>query len=93
MKRKLFAIIMLMIGLGIANADCVCKCVNGNVEAICENAFELKPLCSPMICPLPTPSIAPLELPSLPPIGTTQCRQEQIYNEWTGSYEWVEICR
>ena len=91
MKRKLFVIIAL--ALVNANAACICKCVNGTVEAICENAFELKPLCSPTICPLPTPSIAPLELPSLPPIGTTQCKKEQVYNEWTESYEWVEICR
>ena len=88
------AVVMYMIlGLMSANAACVCKCVNGNVEAICESSMDLKPICAPRICPLPSPSIAPLKMPSIPPIGTSQCRQERVYNSFLGQYEWKEICR
>ena len=91
---KIFRVIVcLTLGLGIASAACVCKCVNGNVEAVCESAMDLKPICSPRICPLPSPSIAPLKMPSIPPIGTSQCRQERVYNQMLGIYEWREVCR
>lgn len=88
-----FSAFMLFGALSAANAACSCECVNGQVQAICENAMDLQPICPPKVCPITPPSIAPLQMPSLPPLGTSQCSQEQVYNSMKGRYEWQEICR
>jgi hypothetical protein len=74
-----------------ASADCRCTCVNGSMQALCDSAFELAPLCPMRLCPLATPTLRPLSTPRLPPLGTSFCRSEQV---WTGfQYEWVQVCR
>lgn len=74
-------------------ANCSCKCINGRVEALCDNSYEIKPICQASICPLSAPSIAPMSPSTLPPIGTTQCDMEQVFDDYQGRYVWKEICR
>jgi hypothetical protein len=76
-----------------AQADCVCRCVNGEMQAICSNSLALPPICPPRICPLTPPAIEPLPSLRIPPIGTSECRPAQVLNPRTGQYEWREICR
>lgn len=76
-----------------ATADCVCRCINGEVRALCSSAIDLQPICSPQVCPITPPSIAPIQQPYVPPVGTTNCRQAQVQNPRTGQYEWREVCR
>lgn len=76
-----------------ANAACVCRCVNGEVQALCSSSIDLPPICAPQLCPITPPSIAPIQAPRIPPIGTTQCRQAQVLNPRTGQHEWREVCR
>jgi len=76
-----------------ATASCVCRCVNGEVQALCSSSIDLPPICPPTICPITPPSVAPIQAPRVPPIGTTVCRQAQVVNPRTGHYEWREICR
>ncbi len=76
----------------IATAACICQCVNGHVEAICQSAIDLKPICSPTLCPLVPPSLKPIESPTVPPIGTSQCHNQQVWNPSLGRYEWVRLC-
>lgn len=84
----------ILFGLfSLANAACSCECVNGQVQAICDNAMDMQPICPPRLCPMTTPDLAPLQMPSLPPLGTSKCQQEQVYNSMTGRYEYKEICR
>ena len=73
-------------------AKCDCLCVNGKVEAICSNAYEVRPVCNPRVCPIVPPSIEPLQTPKLLPLGTTSCHQAQVYNEYTRQYEWQRVC-
>jgi hypothetical protein len=75
-----------------AQADCVCQCVNGQMEPICENTFDLRPICPPTICGIVPPSIRPIDPPMIPPIGTSSCGPEQVENPDTGQYEWRTIC-
>jgi hypothetical protein len=75
-----------------ASAGCVCQCVNGHVEAICQSAIDLKPICSPTLCPIVPPSLKPIESPTLPPLGTSQCHNQQVWNPTLGRYEWVRLC-
>jgi len=76
-----------------ANAACVCRCVNGEVRALCSSSIDLPPICPPTVCPITPPSVAPIQAPRIPPIGTTVCRQAQVVNPHTGRYEWREVCR
>ena len=73
-------------------ASCSCECVGGRVVPICSSSLDIRPICPPRICPITPPSIAPITPPRVPPIGTTNCRQMQIYNPRTGQYEWKEVC-
>ena len=74
------------------HASCVCKCVNGEVTALCTSTLDIEPICRPIICPIALPSIAPIQMPRVPPIGTSRCAQRQVYNGITGRYEWREVC-
>ena len=76
-----------------ANASCVCRCVNGNVHALCSSTLEIAPICPPKICPLTSPSIKPLPSLKLNPLGTTSCTQKQVFNSYTSRYEWKRVCR
>jgi hypothetical protein len=77
----------------VANADCVCRCMNGQNVPLCDNAIDLRPICPPMVCPITPPSVTPIQAPVLPPIGTQSCSQQQVLNPRTGQYEWRTICR
>jgi hypothetical protein len=91
--RRLLLALFLSIATAPAGADCVCRCVNGTVEAICARATDLRPVCSPAVCPVVPPRVAPVSPPTVPPVGTTQCRPEQVLNPATGRYEWRRLCR
>ena len=91
MRQLLFLVVLVL--PCAAKADCICRCVNGEVQALCTSSIDIKPICSPQVCPIDSPSIAPIQTPRVPPIGTASCRQERVLNPRTGQYEWREICR
>jgi len=93
---KLFfgaALIFSILTISDANARCVCRCVNGDMQALCSSSIDLPPICPPKVCPIRSPSIAPIRAPKIPPIGTTRCRQAQVLNRNTGRYEWKRVCQ
>lgn len=77
---------------GVAMADCRCVCMGGEVQAVCNSSLDLEPICPPRICPIAPPSVEPIPQPRVPPIGTSNCVQRQVYNDYTRKYEWKEIC-
>jgi hypothetical protein len=77
----------------LAGAECACECVNGAQQAICSSAIELRPICPPRICPIVPRAITPIMPPYIPPIGTSGCRMEQVYNNFTGMYQFERVCR
>ena len=83
----------LMLGTSGADAACQCRCVNGQVTALCNSTLEIPPICAPQICPIVPPSIQPIPKPDLPPLGTTSCTQAQVFNPSTGRYEWQRVCK
>jgi hypothetical protein len=91
--RSLPLAFFLSVAAAQAGADCVCRCVDGAVEAVCTNALDLRPVCPPAVCPVPPPRVEPIGPPTLPPIGTTRCRPEQVLNSASGRYEWRQLCR
>jgi hypothetical protein len=74
-------------------SECVCRCVNGEMQPICSSALDLPPICPPTICQIVPPSIQPIPRPMIPPVGTTSCQPEQVLNPATRLYEWRTICR
>lgn len=86
------ALMVLMGTAGDAGAACVCRCVGGQMQPLCSNSLDIPPICPPTICPLTPPSIAPIDTPSIPPIGTSFCRQRQVLDPYSGSYEWRRVC-
>ena len=91
--RSLFFAVLLSVLPASVWANCVCQCVNGEVEAICSNSMSIPPICPPRVCPITPASIEPILSPRIPPIGTNDCRPAQVLNPRTGRYEWKEICR
>jgi len=92
--RSLFvATILFMASTIMAQANCMCTCVNGQPEALCSSTMDLPPICSPQICPIMSPSIAPIPQPYLPPLGTSSCYNQQVLNTYTNQYEWRQVCR
>ncbi|MCE9549477.1 MAG: hypothetical protein K8R50_00425 [Betaproteobacteria bacterium] len=77
----------------VANADCVCRCTNGENVPLCNSTLDLPPICPPTICPIEPPSIAPIQAPQMPPLGTQNCWQQQVFNPYTNQYEWRRVCR
>jgi len=75
-----------------AVADCVCECVNGTVQALCESTTDRRPYCAYQGCPTPNYSTPPVGSQRTLPLGTTSCQPVQVYNQQTMRYEWVEVC-
>ena len=76
-----------------ASAECSCVCTPQGVQAMCQSAIEIRPICAPQICPIATPSIAPIMTPVVPPVGTQQCYAQQVLNPYTHQYEWQRVCQ
>jgi hypothetical protein len=70
--RFLLAIIVGLVLAGHANASCVCRCVDGQMQPLCTSAIDLRPICPMGACAMASPSIAPLQPMWLPPLGTSR---------------------
>jgi hypothetical protein len=77
----------------IASAACVCRCVDGRMQALCGSALDVEPVCPPAICPPPLLSVQPIPHLVVPPVGTSACREAQIFDERSGRYVWRTVCR
>jgi hypothetical protein len=73
-------------------AACVCRCVDGQMQPLCESSIDLPPVCPATLCALPLPLSKPIEPPALPPLGTKKCSPRQVQNPDTGQYEWRDLC-
>ena len=76
-----------------AEAGCVCRCVNGNMQPICSSTLDIPPICPARVCSVSPSRVEPVPSTALPPSGTTSCRQVQVKNPYTGQYEWKRVCR
>jgi hypothetical protein len=81
-----------VLGSSPAQARCECRCVEGEVVALCDQPGELPPLCPPRICPIVPPRLQPVVPPNLPPPGRERCELRRVLDPATGRYEWQEVC-
>jgi hypothetical protein len=91
--KRILALFILTVSASGADAACICRCVDGRMQPVCENSLDNPPICPPAICGMVPPSIQPIPSPTIPPIGTSECHPRQVQNPATGMYEWKTICR
>ena len=92
-RMNLFLMMVLALCTEQATAGCVCRCMNGDNVPLCSSSLDLPPICPPRVCPIAPPAVEPLAPLRLPPLGTSDCRQQQVLNPYTGRYEWRTVCR
>ena len=93
--RKLMSAAVLAISLacaGEAAAQCVCRCIEGELGAICLASSDVPPVCTPRLCPAAPQSTPPGISLAAPPAGTTECRLGQVLNPRSDRYEWMALC-
>jgi hypothetical protein len=90
--RLLLGFVFSVLLMASADASCVCRCVDGEVQPLCDSSIDLQPICAPTVCALAPPAIAPIQPSVLPPLGTSRCSRRQVMNPATSRYEWRTIC-
>jgi hypothetical protein len=75
-----------------SQAACVCRCVDGEMQPLCDSSIDLPLICPATVCAIPPVSIKPIQPPAIPPLGTSQCTPRQVANPNTGRYEWRSLC-
>ena len=88
----LLVILLDLLWVAPARAACLCQCVDGEMQPLCESTIDLKPICPRAVCFPPPPSLAPLNPATLPPLGATACRQAQLCDSY-GNCRWQQVCR
>jgi hypothetical protein len=69
---------------------CICLCVDGDLQPVCDSPLDLQPICGYEMCGNPPPALKPLEPIQLPPLGTSKCGLKQV--KIGGVWQWVSIC-
>jgi len=90
---RLFLAVVLALPLTVgAHAACVCRCVDGQMQPLCESTIDMPLVCPATLCAQPLPSIKPIQPPVLPPVGATRCSPRQVLDPASGNYEWRSVC-
>jgi len=92
LERMILAFVIVAGLAGTARAKCTCQCVNGQMQPLCTDPLESKPLCPAAVCPLNVPLARPFKVPSTPPFGATACEQALVCST-SGDCRWREVCR
>lgn len=76
-----------------AHADCTCECVNGRAQALCQNAYDVRPVCMAMVCAgtLPTAPTPPTSAVAPLP-GTSYCAPARVCDV-LGNCRTQTVCR
>ena len=85
-------VVLLFLFAADAEAACVCRCVDGKIQPICDRGTDLRPRCTKKFCPVPPPSAKPVAPKIVPPFGTKSCAMKQVLTPDTRRYQWQRIC-
>lgn len=91
MRLLLVAALVLLL-TAESRASCVCRCIDGEMQPLCESSIDVPPICPLTICALVPPAVTPIQPLVVPPVGTSQCSQRQVLNPTTRRYEWRNVC-
>ena len=92
MRSVLFALALLLIGGNAAKADCTCRCVDGQMQPVCDSGINPPKVCPPTVCRPPKPSVAPVIPSNVLPLGGSECKQAQVCDA-SGECTWEQVCR
>ena len=67
--RAIPVLLVILLSFMPASAGCLCQCVDGEMQPLCDNTTDLPPICPRAVCFPPPPSLAPLNPATLPPLG------------------------
>ncbi|WP_407174796.1 hypothetical protein [Bradyrhizobium sp. STM 3562] len=90
--RFILAALLGVVLAAPAHASCECRCVEGEMQALCSSSIDIAPICPATVCAIPPPSIAPIQPPQVAPLGTSECSPRQVLNPDTHRYEWRRLC-
>jgi hypothetical protein len=90
-NRLCFTALALSIAT-VASGNCVCACISGEVQAICQSSIDVEPICAPRVCPIAPPAIEPITAPRVPPVGTSECGPRLVYDDENDQYVWTTLC-
>ena len=79
-----------LLALETTQASCTCLCVEGYVQAVCDNPVEPKPLCGPTLC-APAPEIREPEPRVSSPGKEWKYTSPPNTKIGDDSYEWMEV--
>ena len=88
----LFVLFLLPAAAPDTEAACVCRCVDGKIQPVCDRGSDLRPRCTKKFCPVPPPSAKPVAPKILPPVGTKSCAMRQVMDPKTRRYAWQRVC-
>ena len=91
--KSMIAVAFLMTVGAVAHADCECTCIDGEYQAVCDEASEVKPECPTEICAI-APPVADdkAEEPYLPPPRRRSCRPEVAWDPVLREYRRMVVC-
>jgi hypothetical protein len=92
MRSILFALALFLIGGRAAEAACTCRCVDGQMQPVCDDGINWPMVCRPTVCRPPKPSVVPVIPPNLLPLGGSVCKQAQVCDT-SGKCTWEQVCR
>jgi hypothetical protein len=75
-----------------SRASCACRCVDGEMQPLCDSSIGVPPVCPVTVCAIVPPSVKPFQPLGILPTGTSKCSQRQVLNPATRQYEWRSIC-
>jgi hypothetical protein len=90
--RLLLAAVLTLLLTAESQTACLCRCVDGEMQPLCESSIDVPPVCPVTVCAIVPPSVRPIQPLGIPPLGTSQCSQRQVLNPITRQYEWRSVC-
>jgi len=90
--RLLLTVVLASLLTAESRAASVCRCVDGEMQPLCESSVDVPPVCPVAVCAIVPPPVRPIQPLGIPPLGTSQCSQRQVLNPTTRQYEWRSVC-
>ena len=79
------ALTLFLLGGTAANAACTCRCVDGQMQSLCDDLINRPVVCKPTVCRVLKPAVAP------PIVAPSECRQARVCDR-DRNCRWELVC-
>lgn len=80
------ALTLLLLGGTAGNAACTCKCVDGQMQLLCDDVINRPLVCKTAVCPVLKPAVAS------PVVAPSGCRQARVCGRGRDC-KWELVCQ